>query len=327
MEAIFRLRYVATSCIITFMLLLTFFIPAIAQGYKEGINLSDELLPMKINNAVGKVSFMANDIKLNMILPVYLKADSTQYLLLGANLQSMSFSGNHNEIPTSGFYSISPLIGYNCQVNPKLSLTALFIPLVNSDFHILYGSDFHFGAVGRAAYRIHKNLLLRLTLGYRQQYYGPQYIEFLGIDWKINNRWRLFGDLPNNATLVCRLNKKNNAGISYTSGGYTSYHTTENLYPVSNQSPQYAPIQQYILYNYAEPGIFAERYLTSKIVFRTTIAYATLRNLDILPLNQKVNAVLDYIPLSHPPAPLNPEIASGITIKFALSMRIEDRRY
>lgn len=282
-----------------------------AQGYSEGVNLSYDFLPLKINATAGTETFTGNNFKLTDAVPIYIKKDKSQYLVFGLNLESMDFSGSHPDLPVTGFYGISPLLGYCRQVNQKLALSAILIPLLNSDLYIVNSSDFHFGGVVRGVYRLKENFAIRVTLGYRQQFYGTQYIVFLGLDWKIGNRWRAFCDLPNNATLFYSLRPKINAGVNYLSGGYTSFHLTEQ--------------QHYILYNYANAGLFLEYYLSPTLAVRGTVAYSVLRNLDLYNMNQKVTAgVLDYIPLSANPIPLNTEVSNGLAFKLSLSLRFPE---
>jgi len=292
--------------------LLVFFSKSFAQGYLEGVNLGYDLIPLKINGPAGNQSFTASNFKLSDVVPVYLKPDKSQYLVFGLNIESMTFSGNHPNLPVTAFYGISPILGYCRQVNQRLNLSAILIPFLNSDLAVVNSSDFHFGGIVRGIYHVKDNFSIKVTLGYRKQFYGSQFIVFLGFDWKISNKWRAFGDLPNNATLCYNVKSKINAGINYSSGGYTTYDLTEH--------------QHYILYNFAQPGLFVEYYVTPHLAIRGTIAYSFLRNLDIYNMNQKVSGVIDYIPLSTNPIALNPEVSNGPSFKLTLSWRIPDNK-
>jgi hypothetical protein len=78
-------------------------------------------------------------------------------------------------------------------------------------------------------------------------------------------------------------------------------------------------------YNFAQPGVFIEYYLTKMVVARGTIAYAYLRNMDIYNMNEKVNGVVDYIVLGSKPAPLNNEVSDGLAFKLSLALRIPEQ--
>jgi len=293
------------------VLLLAIFSESNAQGYLEGANVSYDEMPLKVSSSTVDRSFNCGNFKVTDIVPVYLKKDRSQFLMFGLNFESFAFTGIHPDFPVTGFYSIAPVAGYSNQINMRFNLSALLIPILNSDLYIVSGSDFHFGGVVRGAYRVNDNFLIRAILGYRQQFYGPQYIVFLGLDWKIGNKWRISGDLPNNATLCYSIHPKLNTGISYLSGN-TSFH-------LSRQN-------HYLQYNYAQPGLFLEYYLTSKLAIRGTAAYSFIRNLDIYTMDEKVTGVVDYIPIGPKPLALNPEVSNGPAFKLALSLRLPEHK-
>jgi len=283
----------------------------VAQGYKEGFNLSFELTPLKESVLGIYDRCTEQNERMSCALPVYTDSTHNNYWLFGGTLERIGLTGSFLDLPFTDLYSIAPLAGYNKQLNSKFSAAVMLIPLLNTDLKSVTFSDAHFGAVIRTNYKVNDLFTFRFTLGYRQQFYGTQYILFAGLDWKISAKLRLFGDLPNNATLVYSQNKRMNVGISYVSGGYTSYGlTTQSLY---------------ILYNYAQPGLFAEYYITHNLAFRAMLAYSILRNIDVHFNGDKEIGVLDYIPLSSPSPASNGEFANGPSFKLSLSMRVPDK--
>jgi hypothetical protein len=207
---------------------------------------------------------------------------------------------------------VSPVAGYCRKLNSKLTASALLVPLLNTDMKVVRSTDYHFGGVLKAVYNVYPDLSVRATLGYRQQYYGTQYILFLGCDWKLNSRWRLFGDLPNNATLAYALQPKINAGLIYLAGN-TTYRLS-------------AP-DDYLLYDYAQTGLFIEYYLTDFMAARGTFTTSTIRKLDLFPASEQVpGGVLDYIPLGKAPQALNAEVSNGPAIRLSLCIRYPDKK-
>jgi len=292
------------------ILCLSFFSECYGQGYLEVGNLSYDVMPLKIKTTAGDEHFNAGNLKLTDVVPVFLRKDKSQYLLFGLNLESLGFGGVHPEFPVSNIYGVAAVAGYCRQVNDRLNVSAILLPFLNSDLYRVTGSDVHFCGVVRGVYRVHKDFSVRATLGYRKQFYGTQYVVLLGGDWKINNKWRVFGDLPNNATLCYSVRPKINAGISFLSGN-TSYHISQEAL--------------YLQYNFAQPGVFAEYYLSSMFAVRGTVAYSYLRNLDLYNMDEKVSGVVDYIVLGSKPAALNPEVSNGFAFKLSLSLRISER--
>ncbi|WP_201978353.1 DUF6268 family outer membrane beta-barrel protein [Hymenobacter rubidus] len=277
-----------------------------AQGYAEGIGLSYEVLPLKMTN-VGEHSFRADVFRANIIVPVAVAADSSRGLLLGASAETLRFSGDRPGFAVSSVYGLSPILGYRQRLSPQLELTALALPALNSDLRDVRGADVTWGGVVRAAYRRNARRAYRLTVGYRQQFYGPQYVLLLGVDWRLGERWRAFGDLPTTFNISYAAGPKVNLGFNL-NGINTAYRLQEQ--------------DRYFQYQQGHYGLFAERYLSAHWVLRATAAYAVTRRLDVYAQNDQCPATLDYIGLGKAPTPLNPHIEKGAAFRLALSYRV-----
>jgi hypothetical protein len=278
-----------------------------AQGYIEGANMSYEFMPMKIENAQEGQKFRAHNIKIGTTVPIFLKEDKSRYLLVGGNLEAFDFAGSHPDFEVDRVYSISPTFGYSTMLTKNFNLTALLMPILNGDYKSVKVSDIKFGAVARGSWKFSENLTWRITLGYRGQFYGPQYIGLVGMDWKVNEKWRIFGDIPNNATVSYGLNEKTNAGFNL--------FVQPTTYRLKNQ-------ERYFDYNTVNPGLFAERYIAKNWAIRATVAYTMVRNVEVYDKQDKTNGVIDFYDLSERAGPVNPEISKGLIFKIGLSYRI-----
>jgi len=277
-----------------------------AQGYVEGIGLSCEALPLKLNST-GEHTFRVDIFRANLIVPIALKSDSSSSLLAGANLEALRFSGDRPGFEASNVYGFSPVFGYRQRMSPALELTALALPALNSDLLKVHRSDLTCGGVVRVAYRVNPQFSYRFTLGYRQQFYGPQYVLLLGIDWQMGPRWRAFGDLPTTFTVSYAAGPRTNIGFNLI-GINTAYRLREQ--------------DRYFQYQQGHYGLFAERYLSAHWVLRATAAYAVTRRLDVYDKNDQWPATLDYIGLGKAPTPLSPRIEKGMAFRVALSYRL-----
>jgi hypothetical protein len=277
-----------------------------AQGYAEGIGLSYEILPLALTSG-SKHSFRADVLRASVVVPISLAKDSSQSLLAGASLEALRFSGSRPGFGVGNVYGLSPILGYRRRVSPQVELTALALPALNSDLRDVHGADLTWGGVVRAVYRRNARRVYRLTVGYRQQYYGPQYVLLLGLDWRLGQRWRAFGDLPTTFTLSYAVSPKVNAGFNLT-GINTAYRLQEQ--------------DQYFQYLQGHYGLFAETYLSSHWALRATAAYAVTRRLDVFAKNDQWPATIDYIGLGKEPIPLNPHIEKGLAFRLALSYRV-----
>ena len=277
------------------------------QGYIEGVNISYEGMPLKIKTAHGDQKFTGSNYKISTTIPIFLTPDKSKYLLVGGNLEAFDFGGTHPDFEVKTVYSISPTLGFSAMLSPKFNLTTIFMPLMNSDYKQIKGSDFKFGAVVRGTYKVNDHLSWRGILGYRKQFYGPQYIVLVGMDWKVNDQWRIFGDLPSSATVSYGVNEKVNAGFNLS--------VQQTSYRLNNQD-------RYFEYNSVNPGLFAEYYVSKNWAIRATAAYTLIRNMEIYNKHDKTDGFIDFYEMGNRVEPINPEISSGLVFKIGLSYRI-----
>lgn len=280
-----------------------------AQGYLECANLSDEFMPLQVKNSKADKSFNGNNLQLNDLLPVFLKKDKSQMLLVGINFESLSFTGTHPDFPVPNLYSIAPVVGYGRKVNKHLFLSAMLIPVLNTDMGEASSTDIHIGGVVHGSYRITDELSVKLTLGCLKEYYGIQYVALLGFDWKISDRWRLFGDMPIYGTLSYRVNPKINAGLNFT-GISTSYRAAEQ--------------NEYFEFTATQIGVFAEYYLTSMLAVRATVAYSMERYMELYNTNNKTTGGIVYIDDGPQTTPLYPQVDNGPIYKLSFSLRFPE---
>lgn len=280
---------------------------SLAQGYAEGLSLSYEALPLQLTADDTRHSFRADVYRANLILPLLTSADSSGSVLVGTSLEHLRFSGERPGFPVRSVTGLLPLVGYRKRVSPQLELTALALPALNSDLRDVQARDLTWGGVVRAGYRTSARRAYRLTLGYRQQFYGPQYIVLLGIDWQLSQRWRAFGDLPTTFTLSYAASPRFAAGFNL-NGINTAYRLQDR--------DRYFQLQQGLY------GLFAEAYLSTHWAVRATAAYAVTRRLAVFAQPDQWAATIDYIGLGQEPTPLNPLVEKGLAFKLALSYRV-----
>lgn len=276
------------------------------QGYAEGISLSYELLPLKLTN-YGEHTFRADVYRASLIVQAFPSADSARTLLTGISLEALHFDGERPGFAVRNVYGLTPIIGYRWRTSPRLELTALALPGLNSDLRVVVAEDITWGGIVRAVYRATPQLAYRLTMGYRQQFYGPQYVLLLGLDWHPAARWRVFGDLPTSLTLSYALTQQVNVGFNLT-GINTAYRLL--------------PDNQYFQYQQGHYGLFAEYYLSSHWALRFTTAYSVTRRLDAYSRYDQWTSTIDYIGLGKAPTALNPTIDKGVAFRVALSYRV-----
>ncbi|CAM4013402.1 hypothetical protein SAMN06265348_101161 [Pedobacter westerhofensis] len=296
-------------CTIIAIYLLLALTPAISfgQGYVEGFSITYDHMPMKVETPGGDQKFTGNNLKIGTSVPIFLNPNKSRYLLVGGNLEAFNFSGTHPAFEVKRVYSISPTIGYSTMMSPTFNLTALLTPIINSDYKNVKSSDIKFGAILRGSWKANENLTWRAILGYRRQFYGPQYVLLVGMDWKLNNKWQIFGDVPHNLTASYAINDKTNTGFNLS---------------VQNSTYRLNNLDRYFEYNTVNPGLFAERYIFPKWAVRATAAYTLIRNMEIYNKTDKAKGFIDFAEFGDRNEPINPEVLKGLSFKIGLSYRI-----
>lgn len=293
----------------TLFILFILLLPGLSfgQGYVEGVSISYEHMPMKIETPTGDQKFTGNNLKIGTSMPIFLAPNRSKYLIVGGNLEAFNFSGTHPDFDVKRVYSISPTFGYSTMVSMSFNITALLTPTLNSDYKDVKRSDVKFGAIVRGTWRASDQLSWRAVLGYRRQFYGPQYVVLVGMDWKVNDKWQIFGDVPHSLTASYEVNEKVNAGF--------------NLF-VQNSTYGLNKQDRYFEYNTVNPGLFIERYISPKWAVRATAAYTLIRNMEIYNKTDKAKGFIDFYELGDRKDPINPEVSTGLAFKIGLSYRI-----
>lgn len=299
----------ARLCHVTAINMLFLLLPGLSfgQGYVERINISYEHMPMKIETPRGDQKFTGSNFKVSATIPIFLTPDRSRYLLAGGNLEAFNLSGTHPDFEVERVYSISPTLGYSTMAGKNFNLTALFTPFLNGDYKNVKGADVKFGAVVRGSWKVSDKLSWRGILGYRRQFYGPQYVVLAGVDWVVNDKWRIFGDLPHSTTVSYAASEKVNTGFNL--------FVQQSTYHLKNQD-------RYFEYNTVNPGLFAEYYVSRNWAVRATAAYTLIRNMEIYNKDDKADGFIDFYELGDRKDPINPEVAGGLSFKISLSYRI-----
>jgi hypothetical protein len=279
---------------------------AFPQGYIEGMNVHYENSPVTIKDVDPNESFTLNTFRFSMGVPVFLTEDKSKYLIVGSGFEVLNFSGTHPAFSVKNIYGIQPTVGFTQKINSTLTMRYVFLPMLNTDFDDVSVSDIKWGGIVQASWSRRPGLTWRATLGYRDQWFGPQIIALLGLDWKVNERWRVFGDAPRDLTIGYTLNQKNHAGFTL--------EAVNTSYKLKNR--------QYLSHNTAQPGLFFERYISPSLALRATVSYSFIRHEDIHDEGDQTDVKVDFVPIGYEPVPLNPEFSRGGNFKLTLSYRV-----
>lgn len=155
------------------------------------------------------------------------------------------------------FYGFTVPLGYHKLISEKVILDFVTVTRLNSDLIRISKQHYQFGLASIFTIHYSESFKYKLGLYYNGEVFGPLVVPLLGFDWKINEKLRLFGMLPQDATILYRRNKRLALGITF-KGQLASYK-------LSNKN--------YIQRTRNELAFFSDVYLTEKWVLQTKIGY------------------------------------------------------
>ncbi len=273
------------------------------QGYTEIAGAFVEYFPLKTEMQ----SFGGSHAGLNLLVPVTLRKGGNNYLLAGLNAEVIRFTDAPASFGVDRFYSIAPVLGYTGSLRGRWKITAILSPFRNSDFKTCGGNGLRFAAFARLLRQAGESFSWRITAGYRQQYFGPHYILLAGIDWQAGERWRLFGDLPQNFTVAYRVSGRVCTGL-----GLLANLTSYNI----------SGLRRYFRYSYAHAGPFVEYNLFKNIVLRGDVDYSLIRRYEVYYEGDKPDATLIFLQIGEKPTPVSSPLEKGVVLRASLSYRV-----
>ncbi len=191
----------------------------------------------------------------------YYKLKITSITDLPDNLQSLALSINY----------VKPL-------SKRWGITAGIIPRWNGyGSKTFAGSSFQLGGLSFASFKKNDHLEYKFGLYFNSEFSGPFFMPLAGIDWQINKRNALFGILPGNLTYEHQVSKKFYCGALFraiTNSYQAGFHDNTS-------------ILKYIRIDENQLGIYADAYLTNKIVFTAEAGHSVFRRLRFGEVNSK----------------------------------------
>ncbi len=115
-------------------------------------------------------------------------------------------------------YSLGLPIGLQLQSkNERWKYTGVLIPKINSDFADNLDYDFQLGGIGLITRVFSQTCQVRAGLYYNTEYWGHFFMPLFGVDWKVNEKFRMYGTLPGNYRFEYRLGQRFYTGIGFRS--------------------------------------------------------------------------------------------------------------
>ncbi len=176
--------------------------------------------------------------------------------------------------PSLEFVQMALPVGITQQINDRWGFTVIGIVRQNG----FSSRAFQIAQLSTINRRSHERLLMRYGFYFSREYFAPFFVPVVGIDWKVSEKWRVFGNLPINATIENKVSETYRWGIYF--GALIS----------SFEAPDFSQgVQGYLQRNTNELYLFSETYLSPKTVMQIRIGHSIGRRLRLYQTNETLD--------------------------------------
>ena len=201
-----------------------FIVSGFSQPFVDILNTSFQSLNTTYKDS-SKIKNTTSNYFLNITLPIKLDSQNTVIVrFYGENLYSQT------KVDTSylSFNLTSALMPIGLQhetKSKKWKYVGLIMPKMSGHLREeKTQKDFQLGGYGLATYTMNDKVKIKFGLFYNREFFGNFFIPLLGVDWRVNDRFQMYGVMPTSYRAEYAIVKqKLYAGLAFKS--YTrSYH-------------------------------------------------------------------------------------------------------
>lgn len=245
-------------------------------------------------------------------LTIPFSVTETNKLLVGLTYHRLSLRFENYLSKQQHYYSSGLNLGYNMK-HPNNSLLVMVLLRDNADYTSFQTSDFQFGGAFLYSKNQSDKLVLKAGLYANSEQFGLFLAPLLGLDWKLNERWRAYGIMPQFLNIENKVNTRVRWGLAY--------QAPTSTYRISNPVPEL-----YLQQNQVRAGLYGDFYLTKTIAAQLKVDYPLPAKYRIFTSEQRYDLNVWGIGIggyrSQEPAPLV-LLKNGIIIQFGFSYRVE----
>lgn len=134
-----------------------------------------------------------SDLFVNAFIPKVLKSGNTFFVR--AHYEKLDLK---NDSLSASYSSVALPVGMQVQLkNPKWKFTGLIIPkIAGADLGAGFSNVFQIGAYSLFTVTESEKFRYKFGLFYVREFFGNFFVPLAGIDWKVNNRFSVYGTLP-----------------------------------------------------------------------------------------------------------------------------------
>lgn len=134
-----------------------------------------------------------SDLFVNAFIPKVLKSGNTFFVR--AHYEKLDVK---NDSLSASFASVAVPVGMQVQLkNPKWKFTGLIIPkIAGADLGAGFSNVFQIGAYSLFTVTESEKFRYKFGLFYVREFFGNFFVPLAGIDWKVSDRFSIYGTLP-----------------------------------------------------------------------------------------------------------------------------------
>ena len=239
-----------------------------AQSYLDIVKLNYTYSPKHgLNEKTSPLQ--SNFFTADITLPIELKKGGDAIIV------NPFFTSNTGEVSTKNFHVISEglLIGFlKKDIFPNWNLLSSFIARRNTQVEIKSKDDWQYGGIILTTWRKSQDVSLKFGLYYNKEFFGNYFMPLVGLDWKIDTKNNLFGVLPGYMIFEHKVTPKFYYGFAFRA--LTNSYREETIDPCFSGD---CSGKNYLRIDDNPLGIYADTYLSKKIVLSAEAGYTVLR--------------------------------------------------
>jgi len=235
-----------------------------SQPYLDLVKLNYTYSPLNgVNDK--KSPLQSNFFTADVTLPIELKKGGDAIII------NPFFTNNTGEVSTTDFHVTSKalLVGFlKKDIFPNWNLLSSFIVRRNTEVDIETDDNWQYGGIILATWKKNEDVSFKFGMYYNREFFGNYFMALVGLDWKIDSKNNLFGVLPGYMIFEHKVASKFYYGFAF--HAFTNSYREQIIDPLSGGS-------NYLRIDDNPLGIYADTYLSKKIVLSAEAGYTILR--------------------------------------------------
>ena len=259
-----------------------------------------------------ETGFMASAVVPAVLSEKSIWYSSLNYFYWGVDNDEVMADDIMNPIRVHGFILRTGLIK---EFDKGRSLQLIFAPRFMTDFKNVNSDHFQLGGIATYGKRYSEKLKIGFGALFNQEFFGPNLVPLIDLDWKLNENWSIVGLYPVYGKVKYKFNERLDGGWSHF-GLVTTYRLGD-----PNYEGDYIDRRSIDETLYARYRVFGDFFLEGRF------GYSLGRSYNQYEADQKVDFTLPLISIGDDRVPKTASIHDGWigSLRLVYSISLEDK--